>query len=288
MRRRTLLGGVVMAVGAAVLGEALYSSAFLEEVFGDGGGVGVPPFDFSDSFYLANGIDPSQIHNRVSGTDGNSVIAPASDPDHRNVRVVSTTGGFDADGNLIYYNVFGELFTGAFTMDGAGQSALNIANTFTAFHFPRMSGNPLDGNLPNRRQDNVFDTRHGYFSNNPLGLWTLGFVIYTSSAFNTSAGQSALNSLASTNGTDTDGTPIIKKVDEIESLASNGFVTIRTRPTDGSQGATWRICPVLNPPTGGAITKDAFLNFVKKADGTPLIPLILQEFNCLQQTGNLC
>jgi hypothetical protein len=250
--------------------------------------VPTPPFDFSDSFYRTNGIDPSKIRIRVSGADGNSVVAQAPDANHRNVRVTSTTGGFDNDGGLIYYNVFGEFFPDAFTSDSAGQSASSIANTFSAFHFPRRSGNPLDGNLPNRRQDNVFDTRHGYFSNDPLGLWTLAFVIYTSSAFNTSAGQGALSSLASTNGTDTDGTPIIKKVDEIESLASSGFVTIRTRSTDGSQGAPWRICPVINPPTGGAITKDAFLNFVKKADGSPLIPVILQQFNCLQQTGSPC
>lgn len=285
MQRRTFLGGVVTAAGASVL----YPTSLLDHVLASGGdGVGSPPFDFSDSFYRANGIDSSKIHLRPTGTDGNSVIAQAPDPDHSNVRVTATTGGFDADGNLIYYNVLGEFFTDAFTNDSAGQSALSIANTFTAFHFPRQSGNPLDGNLPNRRQDNVFDTRHGYFSNDPLGLWTLGFVIYTSSAFNTSAGQSALSSLASTNGTDTDGTPIIKKVDEIESLASSGFVTVRTRPTDGSQGGTWRVCPVINPPTGGAITRDAFLNFVKKADGTPLIPVILEQFKCLQQTGNLC
>src|SRR5262245_47320899 len=73
-----------------------------------------PPFDFSDAFYLANGINPANILNRVDGT------CPANDmpscsvvdnsntnPNRRDIRVLSTTGGFDREGNPLYYNIFG-------------------------------------------------------------------------------------------------------------------------------------------------------------------------------------
>ena len=72
-----------------------------------------------------------------------------------------------------------------------------IANKYRAFIFPRAMGDPLGPGPPNRRQDNLFDTRDGYFSNNPLGLWILVFVSYTDEAFNTREGQAELADLPS-------------------------------------------------------------------------------------------
>src|SRR5437899_12838422 len=70
---------------------------------------GAPPFDFSDVFYLQNGINPANILKRVDGT------CPANDmpscsvvdnsntsPDRRNIRDLSTTGGYNHEGNLLY------------------------------------------------------------------------------------------------------------------------------------------------------------------------------------------
>src|SRR5438128_911510 len=57
-----------------------------------------PPFDFSDSFYLANGIDPSKIQQRVGTTTSTSAfVVEASGPNanHNNIRITETTGGFD-------------------------------------------------------------------------------------------------------------------------------------------------------------------------------------------------
>src|SRR5262249_32607856 len=93
---------------------------------------------------------------------------------------------------------------------------------------------------PNRRQDNVFDTRDGYFSNNPLGLWILAFVVYTDKAF-TPEGRKELDPIAATNGRDLDGTPILKTADQIDNLVAKGFVKILSRPLDGSRGFPWVI-----------------------------------------------
>lgn len=198
-----------------------------------------PPFDFSDEFYTQNGIDPANVINRVNGADGVSVPDVTTDPSRRNIRVTETTGGFNDSGNIIYYNVFSMVMPNSFTNDAAGLRARQIANDFRAFIFPKAAGEPLSPAPPNRRQDNVFDTRNGYFSNNPLGLWILVFVSYTDAALNTPGGQAVLAQLAAANGLDLDGTPIIKTASDIDNLAVQGLVNLRTRAQDGSQGFPW-------------------------------------------------
>src|SRR5262250_3218150 len=101
---------------------------------------GAPPFDFSDAFYTQNGINPANILNRVDGT------CPANDmpscsvvdnsntsPNRRDIRVLSTTGGYDHDGNQLYYNIFGMAAPNTFTSNAAGQQAMKIANFFSAY-----------------------------------------------------------------------------------------------------------------------------------------------------------
>src|SRR6266849_9155910 len=160
---------------------------------------GTRPFDFSDAFYLQNGINPAHILNRIDGTcpandmPSCSVVDNSNtDPDHRNIRELSTTGGFNHEGLPLYYNIFGMVRPQTFTNDAAGQKAMAIANFFSAYIFPKASGNPLSPALSNRRQDTVFATRNGYFVANPLGLWTAVFVSYTPAAFNTVKGQQTL------------------------------------------------------------------------------------------------
>ena len=50
--------------------------------------------------------------------------------------------------------------------------------------------------IGNNRQADLIDMRHGYFSNNPLGLWVHVFVSYPDKAFNTAEGQDVLADLA--------------------------------------------------------------------------------------------
>jgi hypothetical protein len=207
-----------------------------------------PPFDFADAYYLANGINPDNIVIRVNGTcpandkPSCSVVDNSNtDPNRRNIRVLSTTGGFDREGNPLYYNIFGMVMPNTFTNDAAGQNAMATANSFEAYIFPKASGNPLSPELSNRRQDNLFDTGNGYFVANPLGIWSAVFVRYTPAAFNTADGRKILATLAAQNGTDLDGTPMIRHVKEIDFLEGKGLAEEQRRAPDGSQGPPWII-----------------------------------------------
>jgi hypothetical protein len=203
-----------------------------------------PPFDFSNSFYLANGIDPSNIQQRVGASNSASAfVVENSSPDanHDNFRITETTGGFDRSGSPLYYTINGFVNPNTFTHDAAGQQAMQIAEKFEAYIFPKASGDPLSPALSNRRQDNVFNTIDGYFTNNPLGLWSAVFVRYTPAAFNTADGQKALAALAARNGRDLDGTPIIKTPKELDVLEGKGFAAEQRRNVDGSQGFPWII-----------------------------------------------
>jgi len=212
---------------------------------------GMRPFDFTDAFYLQNGINPANILNRVNGTcPANDMPACSlvdnsnTDPDRNNIRVLSTTGGFDHEGNPLYYNIFGMANPNVFTTDAAGQEAQQIAEFFSAYIFPKASGDPLSPALSNRRQDNVFDTRNGYFVANPLGLWTAVFVSYTPAAIGskpTAVCKSALADLAKKNGTDLDGTPQMHKAIEVDDLTKKGCAVQTHRAFDGSQGFPWII-----------------------------------------------
>lgn len=208
------------------------------------------PFDFSDEFYLVNGIDFTKLPNRV----GEPTRNPAhwafddsnTDPTRRGVRITQTTGGFDKDGNLIYYSVMADVPPAAFTDDPAGVRARAVAEKFRAFLFPKTERNPdgsikkvvLSPALPNRRQDNIFETVDAYFCDNLLGLWLVTFVIYTQKAF-TAEGQAVLDQIAARNGRDLDGTPILKRLDEILRLRDQGLAELRSNPETGGEGPRW-------------------------------------------------
>src|SRR3989442_7163057 len=157
-----------------------------------GGARRQPPFDFSDSFYLANGINPANILHRVgSSTSASAFVVDNSntDPNRNNIRITETTGGFDHSGNPLYYTINGFLMPNAFTNDAAGQKAMELANKIEAYIFPKASGDPLSPALSNRRQDNLFGTQFGYSTNSPLGIWIAVFVSYTPAAFSTANGR---------------------------------------------------------------------------------------------------
>src|ERR1043165_1228051 len=68
----------------------------------------LPPFDFSDGFYLANGIDPTTIVGRPNGTGANSVIDNRENgPDFNNVRLLEQTAAFDQSGHPVFFSVTG-------------------------------------------------------------------------------------------------------------------------------------------------------------------------------------
>jgi hypothetical protein len=253
-----------------------------------GGGQNLPPFDFSDSFYLANGIDPTTLIGRPNGTAPGSILDNTENgPNFNNVRLLDQTAAFDDSGHPIFFSVTGLPTQASFLNNAAGQHALAIAEQFKVYEFPRAANAPL-AVFP-KRQDLIADLSGGYFSNDPLGIWQINLVRYTPAAFNTSGGQNALAAIAANNGVDLDGTPLIRTKSEIQNLASQGFVTIETPPL-GGPGFRWFFCPVIKDPRDGAIAPDAHLTIIELADGSPL-PAERENFDlfgCLQSTGDEC
>jgi hypothetical protein len=240
----------------------------------------LPPFDLSDQFYLSNGINPATLVGRPNGTAPGSVIDNRENgPDLSNVRILDQSAAYDHSGHRIFFSVTGLPSLSSFTNNSAGQHALQIAETYNVYEFPR-AGNPQFGVFP-KRQDLIADLRNGYFSNDPLGIWRINLVRFTAAALNTPAGQAALADLRGRNGVDVDGTPIVKTLDEVQSLAQNGYVTIETPPMSGS-GFRWFFCPVIEDPRDGAIAPDAFLTVTQNSDAPAFVAL----FNCLQRTGD--
>lgn len=241
-----------------------------------------PIFDFSDAFYRANGIDPAGLVGRRSGSDGLSVTAPAPDANHRNVRVTFVLPAYDTSGGLRYFTVLADLAPTAFLNNPAGATARQIADANTVWVFPTRTGNQTAVN--NNRQADMVDLSGGYFSNDPLGLWVHVFVSWTNK-IDTTAGRARLADLARKNGLALDGTPIIKAKSEIDALAKDGYVTLLRRGTN--EVGRYFVCPVYKDPTNGAITRDAFLATVRRADGTPLPAEqgFVTSFQSLQSTG---
>lgn len=241
-------------------------------------------YDFTDAYYRQNGVNPALIVGRRNGTDGRSVFDTPFFSYQRNVRAILTLPAYGQSGNATFWTVMGDLFATSFTNDAAGQRAKQIADGSILYVFPRRDqADPVT--LGANRQADIVDLRNGYFSNNPLGLWLHTWVSYTDRAFNTADGRKMLADLTRKNGTALDGTPIIRSISEIDGLVSKGFAAKRLRNPSGSEGPMYGICPVIEDPRGGGIAPDAFLAFVRKADGTPLEPDFVRFFTSLQTTG---
>jgi hypothetical protein len=155
-----------------------------------------------------------------------------------------------------------------------------------------------------------------YFGDNTLGMWVVTYFWYTKFAVGgrpdqttpTATCQHVLAAAGRQNGLTLDGTPIIRNGEELhflEGVASTsqfGLDPTKDQPpttapcgqesnedAGGADGATvWLVCPSMLDPTGGAIAPDAFLDTVRRADGTPVDPQITANFECLQKTGQFC
>jgi len=261
-----------------------------------GNDLGTSPFDFSDATYRAHGVVPENIVLRVgtASRGGDFVVDNTNtDPNRSNIRTIETTPGTTGSSGLTYANIFGVLNSTSFEHDATGeltprgQVAFDTAERFRVFIFPKSSnGSILDPFLPNKRQDNLFDTRDGYFSNDPLGMWVAVWVVYTPKAF-TNEGHKELDPIAATNGRDLDGTAILTSPSQIDNLAAKGLIELRTRPVNDGV-FRWVICPIPEDPRNGFIRPDAFIRDVKRSDGTPVFPALGINFRCLQQSGNWC
>lgn len=245
------------------------------------------PFVFSDSFFRANGVEPTAVLGLPTCDAGGVCDESSPNPSQfSNVRVRSTLGAHDHSGSPTFVVIQGLVGQDAFTPDAAGVEARVVADAFRVFFFPKQ---PADGTSPalspaasNLRQNNVLDTRNGYFSNDPLGLWVMMWVSWDGPAVNSSDCLKEQDDLAEENGLDLDGTPIIDTVSDVENLEAKGCVTVRSRPSDGSLGPRWLLCPTFKDPRAGVIRSDAELVSV------PVHPEIDAAFFCLRDTGDWC
>lgn len=275
---RSLSQGVALAVGLLTLPFA--APAMAADAFNQ-------PFVFSDAFFRANGVEPTAVLGLPACGNGGVCDEPSPDPaQFSNVRITSTLGAHSQNGAPTYVTIQGLVGADAFTPDAAGIEARNVAEAFTVYFFPTQ---PADGSQPplspaaaDLRQNNVLDTRNGYFSNDPLGLWVMRWVSWDGPNRASSNCQSEMSKLAAEHGLDLDGTPRIVDVSTVENLQAKGCVTVRARPSDGSQGPRWLLCPTFVDPRGGVIRPDATLVAV------PVDQEIFDEFSCLQTTGDFC
>ena len=296
MRKRNRTSQLRLHLAAFAL-VALSGLTFNLTGFASGGNdLGTSPFDFTDTVYRAHGILPKNIVLRVGDASrtGDFVVDNSNtDPNRRNIRTIETTPGTTGTSGLTYANIFGVLNSSGFERNAAGnltargQQAFDTAERFRVFIFPKASnGSILDPFLPNKRQDNVFDTRDGYFSNDPLGMWVAVWVVYTPAA-STEEGRKELDPIAATNGRDLDGTPILTSPSQIDNLFAKGLIELRKRPVDDPV-FRWVICPIPEDPRNGFIRLDAFIRDARRADGTSVFPALRNNFVCLQQTGDWC
>jgi hypothetical protein len=238
------------------------------------------PYDFTDTYYRTNGIDPAKLVFRRQAPSASAVIDMPFFSYQRNVRVIGTSAGYGASGDIRYFVTLAGYGPDAFTNDAAGRNARYLSEKYIEYVFPSKDADPVG--LGNARQSVVLDTNHGYFSANPLGLWLHVWISYTPTAFNTSDGRKMLEDLKKKNGLAKDGTPIIKTKSEIDNLFSKGLITKKYR----NDSLRYAVCPIIRDPRDGGIAPDAFLNLPKYADGSAVEPWFVQNFNSLQRTGN--
>jgi FtsP/CotA-like multicopper oxidase with cupredoxin domain len=243
------------------------------------------PFDFTDRSYRDHGVDALRLADRLEARPDTTARGPSPAPDRRPVRALETRGGYDAAGTSVYFVARASLGAEGFTHDAAGDRARTIADRSAVFLFPRRAARSEDLAFSGLRQDVLFDTTDGAMEENPLGLHRAVFVRFTPKAV-TAAGLAKLGEIQQRNGTDLDGTPILKHVSEVTELERWGFVTWVRRSEDGSQGPAWVVWPVVADPRRDRLAPDSYLEVISRADGAAVDQEIEQNFACLVRTGD--
>jgi hypothetical protein len=233
----------------------------------------VRPFDFTDKYYAANGIDTAFLRSRRNGVDGMSVFDHTEVRNFRDVRITATWPAYSPDGKMLFWNLYAEFDKDAIIIAPEGYGALDVAQAFPMFVFPSDS---FPGSF---RQSPMIRMSDGYFEKNPLGLAVAFSVRYTE-LVKSDKGAAIMKILAERNGISSDGTPIVRTADELDELSDLGMVEIRVR----QDGPPFLAAKVMRYPDLGAITPDAYLVTVKQKDGSPLPAEgeFIRKFECLK------
>src|SRR4029077_15431126 len=136
-------------------------------------------YDFTDAYYLQNGVNPALIVGRMQPGTGNAVNDTPHFPFQRNVRALLTLPAYDHSGDINYFTVLGGISANAFTNNAAGRQARAIPDSFTEFLVPKAGADPIGFTF---RQSSLLDMRHGFFGADPLGIWIHKWVNFSSTA----------------------------------------------------------------------------------------------------------
>lgn len=273
-----LICAMILTCGISIFGQKSPSSG--ATVGADSLAEEVRPFDFSSRYYYDNGIEPGLIVNRRSGSDNLSVLDTTNDERFRGVRITGVFPAYNQNGDLIYWNLYGELYKQSFRNDLTGENALTAAEYYPMYIFPS------DFVRDRQRQASVIDLKENYYEKNPLGLSVQVEVKFTART-STDDGQKELAALADKNGLSLDGTPIIRTVEEIQYLTRQGLVTQVIKGLDNPSVTSYVIGKVIEKPEAGAITPDAFLVPVQQRDDGERFhadAAFIQKFNCLKDS----
>lgn len=249
------------------------------------------PYDFSDTYYKENGVDPFMIISRRTGDDGQSIFDVPIGENFNNVRVLATIPAYTYDGQVSFWYPLGELSSAAF-IDERGSQAMKEAMMFPIYVFPdRRVAEVHSYSLS--RQAPIIDNLWSVISDtnmNPLGLRAIIVVTYTDKAFSDRS-VPIMNYFLKKNGASIDGTPIIKSLDDIRYLERRELILLDNIATQGIIGPMggFAISPVIADPTNGVIARDAYLWMVTD-NGTSLFDenLFEQQFNCLKKMQKWC
>jgi hypothetical protein len=281
----TVIGLIlVMFVGSALAQKTFRGTGSVRQFAED---TAINPHDFTDDYYLMNGIQPKGIFGRRTGTDGLSVFGNSSNPRHTNVRVLATIPAYDHYGDMLYWFPLGEFQDVAFTEDKAGILARELAMQFPIYIFP--SAKILEyGTFANTRQAALFDNRFYNATGddvNPLGMRVVVVVNYTEKAFDKGSLE-MMQYFLKKNGASADETPLIRTMQDLEMLAENELIDVSPQKVVGGRYA---LSPQIFDPTNGVIARDAFIWMATLGDRhLPSEDLFVWQFHCLQKTGNWC
>lgn len=292
------------------------------------------PYEPTDEFMLENGVDPTKILSTFAGDGGGGTggFAPwvsdaqPCDADHTEKRRTRYEACHFHNGDPCYFVVTGQLDQNAFTDDESGEEAFEIAESNVIYEVtqhppaPFPFFDPFCCGFAVGNQTKIIDERHGYFSGNPLGLWVIKFVQFTTAALG-NPGHELLQELREENGGNNNQglMPLIFTVNEIEELEEEGLVTVRAREgangvPGAPEGPRYLLCPTHKDGEDGAIqpfpthveyqvpcalliTPDPTdpAGHIRTCLAFPFSPTppageenLYSEFDCLQRTGESC
>lgn len=230
------------------------------------------PHDFSDSFYLNNGVKVAAIKGRLTGSDFLSVIEKTAHPNYSSVRALITLPAYTENGDLRFWNPFGTV-----NINYLSDNARNLATRHVVYVLPAPTMKPGISPFADLRQAVIFDdASQGYADEaNPLGLRFI--VTVTPIAPKDAKGKTVLEEMANKNGRAADGRPLVKSLSDLQTLSVYGLIEMSKGTGEVA------IAPVLNEQNG--IAKDAFLSMAMN-NGKPLEgeTVFAAKFQCLQSS----